>query len=68
MVLGIVGVPCFVFGIALGPAAIMLGAKSRSTLVQYGVEEGQGRATAAMVLGVVDLLGSVLWVATVASI
>jgi hypothetical protein len=54
MILGIVGVACC--QIVLGPIALFFGLKSRATLLRYGIENGQGMATAGIVLGTIDIL------------
>jgi len=58
MILGIVGVPCM--SIVLGPIALVLGLRARSTLLHFGIENGQGMATAGIVLGTVDVLLGIL--------
>lgn len=54
MILGIVGVACC--QLVLGPLALAFGLKSRSTLLRFGIESGQGMAMAGIVLGTIDIL------------
>jgi hypothetical protein len=59
MICGIVGLLCF--GVVLGPIALGLGIKARSTLVQYGAPDGQGMAMAGIVLGTIDIIFALLY-------
>jgi Domain of unknown function (DUF4190) len=58
LVSGIIGL--FIFGIGLGPAAIVLSFQARKEIDESG-EKGQGLATAGAVVGVLAVLGYV-WV------
>lgn len=59
LVCSIVGVLCC--GIILGPIGIGLGYSSRSTLQREGVEDGQSFATAAMIIGGIDVVLFVIY-------
>jgi hypothetical protein len=59
MICGIVGLLCF--GVILGPIALGLGIKAKSTLTRYDVADGQGMAMAGIVLGTVDIIFSLLY-------
>ncbi len=58
LVSGIVGL--FIFGIGLGPAAIVLSFQAKKEMLESG-EKGQGLATAGLVIGILAILGYV-WV------
>jgi len=59
MVCGIIGIICF--GVILGPIALGLGIKAKSTLQRYGVSDGQGMAMAGIVLGTIDIIFALLY-------
>ena len=64
LVLAIIGI--FVFGIILGPIAIYMGSRARGDIdYSQGHLTGRGRATAAIVLGVIEV---VLWAVAVAAV
>ncbi len=58
LVSGIVGL--FIFGIGLGPAAIVLSFQAKKEMLESG-EKGQGLAMAGAIIGVLAVLGYV-WV------
>jgi hypothetical protein len=60
MVCGLVGLLCF--GIILGPVALITGVKAKTALQRLAVEEGQGMATAGIVLGSIDIVLALFWI------
>lgn len=57
-VLSLVGLFCF--GIVLGPIAIVLAVKAKAQMARTGDYQGSGLATAALIIGVVDIVGFIL--------
>jgi hypothetical protein len=62
LIAGLVGLICA--GFILGVLAIKWGTSARSSLKAAGVSDGQGLATAGIVLGVVDIIGWVIFLVT----
>ena len=61
----ILGIASFFFpviGLIMGPAAIYLGAGARKVLREGRVQEGQGAATAGMVIGAMSILAQISYV------
>jgi hypothetical protein len=50
----------FVFGIILGPLAVQYGQKARSKIDADPTLRGSGKATAAVILGVIDIVGAII--------
>lgn len=64
LVLGILSL--IVFGIILGPIAIVLGTKAKKRIAASGGQVGgSGMATAGMVLGVLGIIGAIIVAAVV---
>lgn len=57
-VLSLVGLFCF--GIVLGPIAIVLAVRAKAQMARSGDYHGSGLATAALVIGIVDIVGFIL--------
>ena len=57
-VCGIVGL--FIAGIILGIVAISLGAAAKNHMKTFPGEKGNGLATAAIVLGIIDIVGAII--------
>ena len=60
LIAGLVGLICA--GFILGILAIKWGASARSSLRAAGVSDGQGMALAGIILGVIDIIGWVIFV------
>lgn len=59
MIISIVGIFCF--GIVLGPIGIVLGSKAKNNMRASGNMQGEGMATAAVVIGWIIVGLSALW-------
>ena len=62
LICGIVGaVGFFCLGVILGPVALILGFKGLDYAKRHPKIGGEGSATVAIVLGVVDIIGHIIW-------
>ncbi|HWC77522.1 MAG TPA: DUF4190 domain-containing protein [Blastocatellia bacterium] len=56
LILALVSFFCPILGLAMGVAAIFLGASALSTFKEYNIEEGRGLALAGVVIGIIGLI------------
>jgi len=61
MVLGIVGIVTFCFGIVLGILAVIFGAVALNGMAKSRNPEGKGMAVTGLVLGIIEAAGWALW-------
>jgi hypothetical protein len=61
MICSIVGLVCF--GIILGPIGLIKGLNAKKKMAATGNFEGQGMATAAIIIGIIDIVFFIIFVA-----